>query len=70
MIVSGSSDSMVRVWDIRRGIMVNTLPHHREAVLHLRFSNGIMVTCSKVRLSFLEVGFWFFFRIVGIISTF
>jgi len=29
--------------------MVNTLIHHCEAVLHLRFSDGIMVTCSKVR---------------------
>jgi F-box and WD-40 domain protein 1/11 len=29
--------------------MVNTLIHHCEAVLHLRFYNGMMVTCSKDR---------------------
>lgn len=29
---------------------MNTLIHHCEAVLHLRFCDGIMVTCSKVRL--------------------
>ncbi|MGH0133134.1 UNVERIFIED_CONTAM: hypothetical protein FKN15_021938 [Acipenser sinensis] len=29
--------------------MLNTLIHHCEAVLHLRFSNGMMVTCSKDR---------------------
>ena len=28
--------------------MLNTLVHHCEAVLHLRFSNSTMVTCSKV----------------------
>lgn len=29
--------------------MLNTLIHHNEAVLHLRFANGLMVTCSKDR---------------------
>lgn len=29
--------------------MVKTLIHHCEAVLHLRFCNGMMVTCSKDR---------------------
>jgi len=29
--------------------MLNTLIHHCEAVLHLRFNNGMMVTCSKDR---------------------
>ena len=48
IIISGSSDSTVRVWDVRSGEMLNTLIHHCEAVLHLRFSDGIMVTCSKV----------------------
>ena len=37
-----------RVWSIQSCEMVNTLIHHCEAVLHLRFSDGIMVTCSKV----------------------
>ena len=36
------------MWSIQNGEMVNTLIHHCEAVLHLRFSDGIMVTCSKV----------------------
>lgn len=48
VIISGSSDSTVRVWDVATGEMVNTLIHHCEAVLHLRFCNGMMVTCSKV----------------------
>ena len=39
----------VRVWDVNTGEMVNTLIHHCEAVLHLRFFNGMMVTCSKDR---------------------
>lgn len=49
VIISGSSDSTVRVWDVNTGEMVNTLIHHCEAVLHLRFNNGMMVTCSKDR---------------------
>lgn len=28
---------------------MNTLIHHCEAVLHLRFAHGLMVTCSKDR---------------------
>jgi F-box and WD-40 domain protein 1/11 len=51
VIISGSSDSTVRVWDVGSGEMVNTLIHHCEAVLHLRFNNGMMVTCSKVCVS-------------------
>ncbi|KAL6958083.1 negative regulation of NIK/NF-kappaB signaling [Sarracenia purpurea var. burkii] len=49
VIISGSSDSTVRVWDVKTGEMINTLIHHCEAVLHLRFSNDMMVTCSKDR---------------------
>ncbi|KAM9052616.1 F-box/WD repeat-containing protein 1A isoform 7-T7 [Megaptera novaeangliae] len=37
------------VWDVNTGEMLNTLIHHCEAVLHLRFNNGMMVTCSKDR---------------------
>jgi len=50
VIISGSSDATVRVWDANNGDMVNTLIHHCEAVLHLRFTNGLMVTCSKVSI--------------------
>ena len=52
VIISGSSDSTVRVWDVNTGAMVKTLFHHCEAVLHLRFNNGMMVTCSKVCVCF------------------
>ena len=38
----------IRVWDVSNGTMINTLVHHCEAVLHLRFNNDTMVTCSKV----------------------
>lgn len=39
----------MRVWDVKTGAHLNTLMHHSEAVLHLRYYNGIMVTCSKDR---------------------
>lgn len=54
VIISGSSDSTVRVWDVATGEMVNTLIHHCEAVLHLRFYGGMMVTCSKVTWMYSE----------------
>jgi F-box and WD-40 domain protein 1/11 len=54
VIISGSSDSTVRVWDVKTGEMLYTLIHHCEAVLHLRFNNGMIVTCSKVINSALE----------------
>ena len=39
---------LLRVWGVDTGVMLNTLVHHCEAVLHLRFSDTTMVTCSKV----------------------
>lgn len=39
----------IRIWDVHTGEMLNTLIHHCEAVLHLRFQDGIMITCSKDR---------------------
>lgn len=48
MIISGSSDTTVRVWNIVNGDMVNILTHHREAVLHLKFNDNTLVTCSEV----------------------
>lgn len=40
---------LCRVWEVTTGEVLNTLIHHNEAVLHLRFANGLMVTCSKDR---------------------
>lgn len=37
------------MWEVTTGEVLNTLIHHNEAVLHLRFANGLMVTCSKDR---------------------
>lgn len=44
IIASGSSDATVRIWDVKTGAQLNTLIHHVEAVLHLRFQNGMLVT--------------------------
>ena len=47
VVISGSSDSTVRVWDVESGEMVITLIHHCEAVLHpsfnFKFCNGNLV---------------------------
>ncbi|VDK48862.1 unnamed protein product, partial [Dibothriocephalus latus] len=51
LLISGSSDSSVRLWDLSTGECLHTLRHHSEAVLHLRFRNNILVTCSKVSQS-------------------
>lgn len=47
-IVSHDDCLFCRVWNVHTGEMLNTLIHHCEAVLHLRFQEGMMVTCSKV----------------------
>ncbi|KAM3175988.1 hypothetical protein ACTXT7_007381 [Hymenolepis weldensis] len=49
LLVSGSSDSKVRLWDLSTGECLHILEKHHEAVLHLRFRNKILVTCSKDR---------------------
>ncbi|CAB1325313.1 unnamed protein product [Coregonus sp. 'balchen'] len=50
-ILTGHTGSVLclQVWDVTSGEVLNTLIHHNEAVLHLRFCNGLMVTCSKDR---------------------
>ena len=40
---------LFRVWNIHDAQMVKNLVPHCEAVLHLRFQDGMMVTCSKDR---------------------
>ena len=53
MLVCTHTHTTCRVWDVSNGQMLNTLVHHCEAVLHLRFNNNTMVTCSKVSSSLL-----------------
>jgi len=48
-----TDNAACRVWSLKNGELVNTLQHHSEAVLHLRFADGIMVTCSKVAAALL-----------------
>lgn len=48
VIISGSSDATVRVWDVQTMQLVNTLIHHCEAVLHLRFNNGKLFKDFKI----------------------
>lgn len=55
LLISGSSDSKVRIWDLSTGECLHILDRHYEAVLHLRFRNNVLVTCSKV--SFLSLVF-------------
>jgi len=48
-VISGSSDSTVRAWDINTGKCLCILPRsiHRDSVLHLVFRENLLVTCSK-----------------------
>lgn len=48
IIVSGSSDSDVIIWQFSTGKEIQTLKHaHRESVLNVKFDGRILVTCSK-----------------------
>ncbi|VEL25206.1 unnamed protein product [Protopolystoma xenopodis] len=48
LLISGSSDTTVRLWELSSGKCLNVIEHHAEAVLHLRFRGNTLVTCSKV----------------------
>ncbi|KAA0197043.1 F box:WD repeat containing protein 1A [Fasciolopsis buskii] len=59
LLISGSSDTTVRLWDLSTGRCLNVICHHAEAVLHLRFRNNILVTCSKDRsIAVWDMGPW------------
>ncbi|KAF5397972.1 F-box and WD-40 domain protein 1/11 [Paragonimus heterotremus] len=59
LLISGSSDTSVRLWDLSTGRCLNVITHHAEAVLHLRFRNNVLVTCSKDRsIAVWDMGPW------------
>ncbi|CAL8069933.1 unnamed protein product [Calicophoron daubneyi] len=59
LLISGSSDTTVRLWDLSTGRCLNIICHHAEAVLHLRFRNNVLVTCSKDRsIAVWDMGPW------------
>ncbi|CAH8559829.1 unnamed protein product [Heterobilharzia americana] len=59
LLISGSSDTTVRLWDLSTGCCLNVINHHAEAVLHLRFRNNVLVTCSKDRsIAVWDMGPW------------
>ena len=47
VIVSGSLDKSVRVWNVKTGKLLNTITA-RSLVLCLRFLNGVLVTGLEV----------------------
>ena len=49
VIISGSSDSTVRVCDVETGELLETLRQHSGQVYQVTFKDGMMVTCSEDR---------------------
>lgn len=49
IIISSSTDTTMRVWDVETGDLLNTVTGHSHAVLHVRFKDNVVVSCSKVR---------------------
>ncbi len=47
LLVSGSSDSTIKVWDLRGRTVIQTLEGHTESVLGLHFADNYIVSCSK-----------------------
>lgn len=46
VLVTGSVDETVRLWDVRRGTCMNVLPAHSDPVTSVRFSPDGTVVCS------------------------
>jgi len=61
IIMSGSSDHTVRVWNIDTGVTINTLVHHRDSVLYLKYGNSMLITCSKVSIILLVLKYYLIF---------
>ena len=49
-VISGSSDTTVRVWDLATQKCTHVLTSHSQSVLHLNFNHEKLITCSKDRL--------------------
>ena len=48
MIVSGSFDETIRIWDVRRGSCIKTMPAHADPVSGVAFNRdgSLIVSCS------------------------
>lgn len=47
LLVSGSSDSTIKVWDLKSQKVMQTLEGHTESVLGLHFEDDYIVSCSR-----------------------
>jgi F-box-like/WD domain, G-beta repeat len=47
LLVSGSSDSTIKVWDLEGRKIIQTLEGHTESVLGLHFEDSYIVSCSR-----------------------
>ena len=58
MLVSGSDDKTIRVWDVNTKQAIKTLTGHNNAVRYVRFSlNGkLIISCSHAAKS--EIKIW------------
>lgn len=46
-MVTGSSDSTIKIWDIVTGEMLRTLTGHTSPVLDVQFNDEVIISCSK-----------------------
>uniref|UniRef100_A0A7M5XGL3 Uncharacterized protein n=1 Tax=Clytia hemisphaerica TaxID=252671 RepID=A0A7M5XGL3_9CNID len=49
LLITGSSDSTVRIWNLETGQEMNKLMQHSDAVLTLRLQNSTLISGSKDR---------------------
>ena len=47
LLISGSFDRTVKVWDIKSGELLNTLVHHDEPIINLTFDRNMLVICPE-----------------------
>lgn len=59
MIVSGSFDESIKIWDVKKGKCMKTLPAHSDPVsaVHFNRDGTMIVSCSHDGLMYVSYSF-------------
>ena len=47
VIISGSADETVKIWNANSGLIISTLQYHTQGITGMRFKGHTLITCSR-----------------------